>query len=232
MRLIVFGANGRTGRVLTRLALDAGHDVVAVTRQPAGFPLAHERLTVVEGDVHQRDSVYDAVAGGDAVVSALGVPGGGRQEISTYSVGAENMIAAMRRHGIRRIVVVSSAALDPKPYSEAGFLFNRIFVPVLVRFVGKTLYADMRRMEELLAASGLDWTAMRPGGLYDLPEVTEYTMAERHVDRRYTARIDLADCMLRQVSDDRFVGTTVGVGTAVRNPSLIEFVRAEALGGS
>ncbi|MGK8508123.1 hypothetical protein ACRS5S_08690 [Nocardia asiatica] len=42
MRLIIFGANGPTGRLLTSHALTAGHDVVAVTRRPAEFPLAHD----------------------------------------------------------------------------------------------------------------------------------------------------------------------------------------------
>ncbi|MGW5316550.1 NAD(P)H-binding protein [Nocardia thailandica] len=87
MRLTIFGANGPTGRLLTARALDRGHDVVAVTRRPADFPLTHDRLTVFGGDVREPESVGVAIAGADAVLSTLGVPFG-KAEITTYSVGA------------------------------------------------------------------------------------------------------------------------------------------------
>ncbi|MFQ6394158.1 NAD(P)-dependent oxidoreductase [Nocardia sp. KC 131] len=231
MRIIVFGANGPTGRLLTGQALAAGHDVVAVTRRPEEFPIEHERLTVFGGDVLRSESVDTAVAGADAVLSALGVPYG-KEPITTYSIGVGNMIAAMRRHGVRRIGVVSSSAVDPKPYSDAGFLFNRVLQPYIVRVMGKTLYDDMRRMETLLRASDLDWTIVRPGGLYELPDVTDYTMMEGHVDARYTARVDLAASLLRLVGDDRFVRMIVGVVSTTDNPSLLQLIRTEALGKS
>ena len=51
MKLAIFGANGQTGRLATALALDAGHEVLAVTRRPREFPLAGPGLTVAEADV-------------------------------------------------------------------------------------------------------------------------------------------------------------------------------------
>src|SRR3954453_3954066 len=86
MRIAVFGANGGTGRLLTQQALEAGHDVVAVLRRPAQLPLVHERLTVVEADVHDVEAVARAVAGSEAVLSTLGVPFT-RKPIKIYSAG-------------------------------------------------------------------------------------------------------------------------------------------------
>ncbi|MGW0251296.1 NAD(P)-dependent oxidoreductase [Nocardia goodfellowii] len=228
MRIIVFGANGPTGRLLTGQALDAGHDVVAVTRRPDGFPLAHDRLTVFEGDVLQRNSAETAVAGADAVLSTLGVPYG-KAEINTYSVGSANIVAAMRRHQVRRIAVVSSSAVDPRPYSDGGFLFNRVLQPYVTRVMGKTLYDDMRRMEALIAATDLDWTIVRPSGLYELPAVTDYTMVEGHADHRFTARVDLAASLLRLAEEGSFVRKVVGVVTTTGNPSMLQLIRSEAL---
>lgn len=227
MRIVVFGANGPTGRLLTGQALAAGHDVVAVTRKPADFPLAHDRLTIFGGDVYQQDSVDTAVAGADAVLSTLGVPYS-KEPISIYSAGVANIVAAMRRHDIRRIGVVSSSAVDPKPFSDAGFLFNRVLQPYIAQRLGRTLYDDMRRMEELLTASELDWTIVRSGGLYELANVTDYTMVEGRADRRYTARVDLAASLLRLLDDDRFIGKIVEVVTTVDNPSILQLIRAEA----
>ncbi|MFE7800395.1 NAD(P)-dependent oxidoreductase [Nocardia sp. NPDC057440] len=230
MRIAVFGANGPTGRLLTGQALAAGHQVAAVTRQPDSFPLHHDRLDVIGADVLDPVAVDAAVAERDAVLSALGVPAG-KEPISTYSRGAANIVAAMERHLVRRLAVVSSSGVDPHSYSDGGFLFNRVLVPYVTRVLGKTLYDDMRRMESLLRTSELDWTIVRPSGLYHLPSVTDYTLVEGHADGMFTARADLAASMLALLDDDRYLRTAVGVVTTVDNPTLLQWIRREALAG-
>ncbi|MBL1108585.1 NAD(P)H-binding protein [Streptomyces sp. 5-8] len=228
MRITVFGANGPTGRLLTDQALTAGHRVTAVTRQPDSFPLRDRRLDVLGADVFDPEAVDAAVAGRDAVLSTLGVPVG-RKPVRTYSRGVANIVAAMRRHRVRRLTVVSSSGVDPHPYSDGGFLFNRVLLPYVTRVLGRTLYDDMRRMETLVRASGLDWTIVRPSGLYHLPSATDYSLVEGHADGRFTARVDLAASMLDLLDDDRHLRTTVGVVTTVDNPTLMQWIRREAL---
>ncbi|BDM69698.1 hypothetical protein HEK616_31850 [Streptomyces nigrescens] len=231
MRITVFGANGPTGRLLTGQALAAGHQVTAVTRQPDSFPLHHDRLDVVGGDALDPVAVEAAVAGREAVLSTLGVPAG-KEPISTYSRGVANIVAAMTRHQVRRLAVVSSSGVAPHPYSEGGLLFHHVLLPYVTRVLGKTLYDDMRRMEALVRASGLDWTIVRPSGLFHLPSVTDYTVVEGHADGRFTARVDLAAGMLALLDDDRHVRTTVSVITTVDNPTLLHWIRREALSKS
>jgi uncharacterized protein YbjT (DUF2867 family) len=223
MRVTVFGANGLTGRLITSQAIAAGHQVAAVTRQPDVFPLRHDRLEIVGADVLDPMAVDAAVAERDAVLSALGVPAG-KKPISTYSRGAANIIAAMRRHGVRRLAAVSSSGVDPRPYSDGGILFNRVVLPYVTRVLGKTLYDDMRRMESLIRASDLEWTIVRPGGLYHLPSVTDYTLVDGHADHRFTARADLAASMLPLLNDDRYLRTTVSVVTTADNPTLLRWL--------
>lgn len=229
MRVVVFGANGPTGRLLTGQALDAGHQVVAVTRRPESFEPHHERLDVVGADVLDAAAVDAVVSGADAVLSTLGVAAG-KEPIHTYSHGTAHIVGAMGRHGLRRLAVVSSAGVDPHPYSDGGLFFTRILVPYVTRVLGKTLYDDMRRMEALVRATDLDWTIVRPGGLFHLPSVTGYTVAPGQVDARFTARADLAACLLAQLTDDRHVRATVEVGTTVGTPALLTWIRREALG--
>ncbi len=231
MRIAVFGANGPTGRLLTGQALAAGHQVAAVTRRPDSFPLHHDRLDVVGADVLDPVAVDGAVSEQDAVLSTLGVPSG-KEPISTYSRGVSNIVAAMKRHRVRRLAVVSSSGVDPHSYSDGGFLFNRVLLPYVTRVLGKTLYDDMRRMETLVRASDLDWTIVRPNGLYHLPSVTGYTLVEGHADGRFTARADLAASMLALLDDDRYLRTTVSVITTVDNPTLLQWLRREALAKS
>src|SRR2546428_11933945 len=76
MLLLIIGATGGTGRELVKQALERGHQVTAFVRTPARLRLAHERLTVVRGDVLDLSSVEAAVRGSDVVLSSLGHKGG------------------------------------------------------------------------------------------------------------------------------------------------------------
>jgi putative NADH-flavin reductase len=135
--------------------------VVAVTRQPATFPISDPRLTVGEVDVFSQQAVAGVLAGADAVLSVLGVPFT-RRPVDTFSTGTANIVAAMRRNDIRRLIVVSSTATQHYHNRSNSSLLQRIFEPVISRTIGKTVYDDLRHMETIVADSGLDWTIVRP----------------------------------------------------------------------
>lgn len=90
---------------------------------------------MVGADVLDPVAVDAAVVGRDAVLSALGVPAG-KDPISTYWRGVAHIVAAMKRHRVRRLAVVSSSGVDPHPYSDGGFLFNRALLPYVTRVLG------------------------------------------------------------------------------------------------
>jgi len=228
MRMVIFGANGQTGRLLTEQALAAGHDVVAVTRRPAEFPITHDRLTLVEADVHDAPAVDRAVEGADVVLSALGVPFT-RKQITLYSEGVGNVIAAMSRHGVGRLIAVSSSATEPHHHANGGFVLNRVLQPLVTATIGKTTYADMRRMEGLIRGSGLNWTIMRPSGLFDAPGVTAYELHENQAPGIFTSRADLAASMLEQSTGTRFARKAAAVTTSEGVPTLFQMMRREAL---
>ena len=199
MRIVIFGANGQTGRLVTRRALDAGHTAVAVTRNPDGFPFADPRLEVVGADVRDAPALVTAVDGADAVLSTLGVPFSMRP-IDTYSVGIGNVVAAMQKTSVRRLVVVSSGGTTHYPNRVDPSFALRIFEPILTRTIGKTTYDDQRRMEAIVRDSGLDWTIVHPSGLFDLPNVTEYIAGEVDPVGGFTSRTDLADYLVSLAS--------------------------------
>ncbi len=227
MRIVIFGANGSTGRLLTRRALEAGHSAVAVTRRPDDFPIADPRLTVAGADV-RRDGLAGIVAGADVVLSTLGVPFN-RAPVDTYSVGTRNVVNAMRESGVDRLVVVSSTGAHPAPGRRRAPLALRLFEPIIARTIGKTVYADIRRMEALVRASGLDWTIVRPSGLFDLPSVTNYVAGEIDPVGAFTARTDLADYLVKLAQDWPASRKTVVISTTEHTPTVWEMVRREAL---
>jgi putative NADH-flavin reductase len=218
MRIVVFGANGRTGRQLAGQALAAGHEVVAVTRHPEQTA-SRDRLVVVGADVTDPAAVDAAVAGGDVVLSVLGVPYG-RKRVSVYSAGTANIIAAMGDHGVRRLVVTGTAAVDPGYQSSDSVIFTRVMEPLFMRLPGKTVYADNRRMEALIRASSLDWTIVRACWLFNAPTVSDYQVIEGSIHAMFTARADLAACLLAQLAGGKYVRKTIGVVTTAGTPGI------------
>ena len=229
MKLVIFGANGPTGRILTKQALDGGHMVTAVTRHPAAFPLRNVHLNVMSGDVFDPALVEQAVAGQDAVLSTLGVPFG-RQPITIYSQGMAHIVQAMKRSGVRRVVCTSSSSVGTNHETGGGFLFNKTLVPIILS-LGKTTYADMKQMEMLLMKSELDWTVVRPAGLFETQDITAYQVAEDHIRGQFTSREDVADCMLQQLATDQYSRKVIAVATTSMRPNLMKFLRQEAFKG-
>jgi uncharacterized protein YbjT (DUF2867 family) len=229
MKIVVFGANGPTGRQVVEQAVAAGHLATAVTRRPASFPVSGADVRVVEADVHDPAAVERAVAGQDAVISVLGVPYG-RERVTVYSTGITHITRAMTRHDVRRLVGVTSTVLFGTPAPGENFLFSKVLEPSLMRFMGRTVYEDMRRMEEVVRESGLEWTVLRPGGLFDAAGVSAYEVGTSRLPGRYTARPDLARELLRQAVEERgHVGEFVDVRTTENTPSLLDLIRKEAV---
>jgi putative NADH-flavin reductase len=228
MKLVIFGANGQTGRILTGRALAEGHAVTAFTRHPETFPLRDGQLRVAGGSVVDLAAVEGAIAGQDAVLSSLGVPFT-RRVVTTYSVGMGHILEAMRRQGVRRLVCVSSVVLVPGIDTQGGLLFEKILVPIISRTLGRTTYADLRRMERLVMDSDRDWTIVRASGLFTTPGVTAYRVAEGTVTGRFTSRSDLADFMLRLGTGADHVRRTPALATVSPQPALLRVLVREAL---
>ncbi len=72
MKLVIFGAGGKTGMLLTQQALSVDHEVVAYVRRPESVTLAHENLKVVVGELSDKAKIKVTIAGADVCISTLG----------------------------------------------------------------------------------------------------------------------------------------------------------------
>src|SRR5260221_11563195 len=111
MNIVIFGANGPTGRLLTQQALEKGYTVTAFTRHPETFPIQGARLRVLSGDVYDLAAVEQAVAGQDAVLLALGGVFGG-EEINIYSQGTGKIVQAMKEKRVLWLIFFNSRWLE------------------------------------------------------------------------------------------------------------------------
>lgn len=200
MKVTVFGATGGTGKLVVRQALAAGHEVIAVARNPAAVPGGRDRLRVVAGDVLEPASVEQAVAGSDAIVSALGSPG--RKPTTVYSEGVANILRAMKAHGPRRIVALSADGVEPNPNVNLG---QRLVTQLIVARIFRYQWSDMAVMERELTGSDTDWTVLRLPRLRDGVPTGKYrvTTGQPIKDSTTVSRGDVADYIVTHLDDTR-----------------------------
>jgi biliverdin reductase / flavin reductase len=209
VKVVIFGATGGTGRIMVRKALGRGHEVTAAARKPSAVAQEHERLKVVEADVMKPATLDAALGGQDAAIASISVKSGlreGRKPTTLFSEGTRNVIAAMKRQGVRRLVCLSSGAVDPDP--ALGIVYGRIIRPL----VFGEMYADMGRMEREVRKSGLEWVIVRPSALTDDPAQHRYVLGVDRIPRGWrVAREDVAELILDQLQDDRYLRRAVAI---------------------
>lgn len=202
MNIALFGASGKTGRQFLQQALDQGHSVRALLRTPGKLDLKHPNLTVLQGDVLSPGDVQRTVEGTDAVVSVFGHVKGSPPTLQTD--GTRNIVTAMKAVGIRKIISLSGGGL-PFERDEPKFP-DRLIRGIMKLFVPKIL-ADAEAHAEVLKQSGLDWVIVRGPRLNDGPFTGAYRVGWVGVNASTkVSRADLADFILKQVTDSRFVG--------------------------
>lgn len=157
MRILVPGATGNVGRMVVEQALERGHEVVALARNPAELGIEHPSIRVKAVDVLDAGAVRPVLAGIDAVVSCVGI-GAAKTPTTLYSQGTRNLLNGMAAHGVERLVVISSEVAEH--WAHQGPFKLWIVLPLLQKFLGAT-YDDMRRMDVALWESNTRWTAIR-----------------------------------------------------------------------
>jgi putative NAD(P)-binding protein len=105
---------------------------------------------------------------------------------------------------------------------------SNVLQPLITATIGKTTYRDMRRMEELVRGSDLEWTIMRPSGLFDAPGITRYELHQDQAPGIFTSRADLAASMLEQATQTWYVRKAVAVTTSEGAPTLFQMPCREA----
>ena len=145
MNLTILGATGATGTILVERALAAGHHVTALARTPQKLTTTHPNRRAIAGDATDGAAVARALEGADAVISALGATKGALMADATRAI-----VAGAGRHGVKRVVVLSSFAVQRERLGGVAKLMTGLMMGAMIK--------DKAAGEDLLRASGLDWT--------------------------------------------------------------------------
>jgi putative NADH-flavin reductase len=208
MRIAIFGASGATGRELVGQALLERHQVTAFVRNPSRLGPQSSNVRVVQGDVSDPSAVARAIEGQDAVLCAIGAATPLRRSHPLIE-GVRHIVDAMDRFGVRRLVYLSFLGVrDGRRQLSAIGRF--VVAPLLLRNV----VADHEEKERIIRGSGLEWVIVRPPRLTHGPRSGVYRAG---LEIRATSpvplisRADLADFMLRQLTEDTYVHKTPAV---------------------
>ena len=181
--VLVAGATGGTGSLVVAELQKQGYAVRAFVRNTAK---AAERLgadvEAVAGDLKDPESIAAALDGVGAIINAAGAGAGGGEDNTPETVdyeGARNLAEAASAAGVGQYVLVSSRGV-----TDEDHYLNQMFNNVLLWKL---------RGEEAVAASGVPYTVVRPGGLSDDPGGTQMIVFEQGDSRTEPIWITRAD---------------------------------------
>ncbi|MEW9528265.1 NAD(P)-dependent oxidoreductase [Microbispora sp. NPDC049125] len=201
MRLAIFGATGRTGRVVVEQALRRGHQVTALSRDPATIP-PREHLRVVTGDVRDLAPVAETIEDAHAVVSTLGRQ---RRGPAICTEGTRAILSAMAAGRPRRLLILTNYGVAESRrrslYVAASWLLER------------SVLRDKEDMEALVRPSATEWTLVRAPILTNGPRTGSYRTG---TDLRLTftskvSRADIAEFMLSELEEGAYLRQGVSI---------------------
>ncbi len=205
MKLVIFGSTGSIGQPLVKLALSQGHTVTAFARNPQKLEINHPDLRLLAGDVLDPVTVGKAVQGQEVVLCALGA---GRKGI-VRAEGTRNILRAMEQNGVRRLICQTSLGIGDSR-GNLNFFWKHIMFGLLLR----EAYADHGIQENYIQQSRLDWTIIRPAAFTDGDHTGQYKHGFTAHDKSITLKIsrtDVADFMLKQLTDNQYLRKTPGL---------------------
>ncbi len=209
MKVLLFGATGGTGKEVLLQALEQGHIVTAIVRNPAKINIQSERLKIIQGDVFNKNLDY-AFADQHAIICCLGAPA--TKAGTVRSEGIKNILTSMKRTNVDRLICQTSLGYDDsiQILSCTSILFRKIIVP----FILKTTFNEHQLQELAIKESGLSWTIVRPGNLTNGKKTGNYKYGFLYSDptlKVKVSRADVAHFLVRQLSTAENSQKVIGI---------------------
>lgn len=204
MNILLLGATGRVGQQILTNALNENHIITALVRTPEKLQVIHNNLTVLQGNVLNKEDIIRAMNGVDVVVSALNTDG-----TTTLFESMPLIIDAMEKESINRIVTIGTA----------GILQSRT-TPELLRYQSSESKRKSTRAAEehhkvydILKQSNLEWTIVCPTYLPDGERLGHYR-TERDFLPEGGVEIsvpDTAEFAFSQIKSSDYINSRVGI---------------------
>lgn len=208
MKIVVFGASGKTGILFTDQALAKGHQVTAYVRRAGSMVQQHPNLKVITGSLNAADKLKEAILGADACVSLLG--GNSIIKHSTGIIdGIGKIVKLMEQEGVNRFIYLSSMGAG-----ESRKIMRPIIRFLIADILLSVPLADHTANELRIAKSKLQWTLVRPAGLTNGPTTGRLKHGSDLKVLRgnpQISRANVASFIVEQLSDTTYINTGVWI---------------------
>ena len=207
-KVLVIGASRGIGLETVKALLAKNYKVRAFARSTATIPLDNERLEKVDGDALDRRDIDRALEGVDAIVQSLGVSFGPQTVLkgtTLFSTSSRVLVDAMRAKGIKRLIAVTGLGAGDSR-GHGGLLYSALLFPLVL----KRVYDDKDVEEQIVRASGLNWTIVRPGLLTSGAATGRYqVLTDPKLWRAGSiSRSNVGEFLARQVEERTYIGQT------------------------
>jgi putative NADH-flavin reductase len=201
MKIVVFGASRGVGINVVEQALQAGHVITAFVRSPETFKIQHANLIVLKGDAMDAAAVEQAIAGQEAVISALGPT---RPPVPhMMETSAKNIVAGMKKHGVKRLISTTGAGVR-QPEDQPKLIDH--FIGFLLNLLAKDVVLDSAANVSVIQSSDLDWTVIRYPRLLDGERKGMYRVSYVGSESgSQITRADGADFVLKELVEKKWL---------------------------
>ncbi|XP_015828747.3 flavin reductase (NADPH) isoform X1 [Nothobranchius furzeri] len=218
MKIALLGATGQTGQYLVKQALEQGHTVTAIVRNPEKLAVHHDNLKVVKADIFSANSLKTHFKDQDVVMSCLGFPASLFSGVTGYTMSMAAVIGAMREAQVNRVITMTSWYTEPNSGAQSSYLIRFLLLPMI-----RSVLNNMYEMESFLQKTqDINWTVVRPPGLKNLPATAQEFLTHEgyfvpdsrgQPARSAVGRGDVARFMLSLLNNNAWVKQGVAITT-------------------
>ncbi len=200
MKIVVFGASGKVGRLVVDKLLQKNHQVTVFIHKNNPYQ-ENKNLTVIEGSIYDQKDIDKAVKGNSIVISTLGSWNTKKKNILTS--GMEIIIPSMRKHNIKRIITITGADAQSK---RDRINVTQLLVHFLFGVFARKILIDGERHIQLLESSDLSWTVIRSPRMRSTGAQGSYRLnLKANKPWESIHRINVAEAICLQVKDDKYL---------------------------
>ncbi len=203
MKIVLFGASGKTGRILLELALEAGHQVTAVVRDTSKITISNENLTVKIADLFDKNSVISVAKGNDLAISCLGGDANNKSTLLSDMISV--IVPAIKEAGVKEMFHISSAGI----HNEMPGVIAKIFVNLFF----KNAIADHKIATECIMNSGLDYLIARPLSLTEGEMTKNFRISDISVPKggKNISRADVAYFLAEAIGNEDYKNKSIAL---------------------
>lgn len=204
MKVTVFGATGKIGRLVVAALLQEGHHVIVYVRNPGKLGISDPNLTVVQGTLADVQAIRESLSDSDAGISALGPSLKPGAKGSPIAEGTANIVAAMQGEGVKRFIGLATPSVpDPRDHPT----IKAKVLPVMAGIMFPNALKELQGMTKAVVESDLDWTVARISNPTDKPAKGTVRAGYLGRDKVGSAmsRADIAAFLVAQLTDDEYV---------------------------